>query len=56
MYLILRILEIGILRVPPIQIPTKKGVLFSKFHHKTNLLAFLVIILGSRNQKNYSGF
>jgi hypothetical protein len=30
--------------------------LFSKFHRRTNILALLGTILGSRNQKNYSEF
>jgi hypothetical protein len=54
MYLLLRILKILILRVPPTQIPTMKGKIldWSKFHRRTNLMAFFVTILGSRNQKN----
>jgi hypothetical protein len=31
-------------------------VLFSKFHRRTNLMAFLVTILGSRNQENTQNF
>jgi hypothetical protein len=43
-------LKFDILRVPSLQIPSKKGkrVLFSKFPRRTNLMALLVTILGSQ--------
>jgi hypothetical protein len=48
-----------VLRVPPIQISTQNEemkVLFNKFHRYTNVMTFLVTILGSRNQNQYTQF
>jgi hypothetical protein len=52
-------LKSDILRVPPIQLPTKKSetwVLLMKFHRRMNLTALLVTILGSRNKNKHSEF
>jgi hypothetical protein len=47
-------LKFWVLRVPPIQISTQNEemkVLFNKFHRRTNVMPFLVTILGSRKFK-----
>jgi hypothetical protein len=44
---------------PPIQIPTKNGVMkvvFNKFYRGINLVALLFSNLGSRNKTTYSKF
>jgi hypothetical protein len=59
MHVILRILKFGILRVPPIQGLTKNGkmqVLFSEFHHRTNLTSFLLSNLGSEKKLHTPNF
>jgi hypothetical protein len=55
-------MKFDILRVSPIQTPNyrlrkvKPGVLLIKFHPRIHMMALLVTILGSKNQKKYSEF
>jgi hypothetical protein len=47
------------MRVPPIQIPPKKGKkleFFEEISPRTNLMALLVTLMGSRYQEKYSKF
>jgi hypothetical protein len=55
---IFRIWKFDVLRVPPIQIPTKKGLNMSsyKFHPRTKLTALLVTKMMPKNQEKYSKF